>query len=166
MRRAVSITTTDPTADAITEVIDVVDGGAVTIVDAEIVEDKRGTKGKRTVEVTEVEVIDVEITEHLDADNSPTEKIDRVVADDSPTEKIDRVVADDSPTEQIDKVRSGEEPATLFDVDELVTASDEADSDEAGEPGDEVVVEPRSGEHPTRRGAVLARGGGVRGADR
>lgn len=139
MRRAVSITTTDPTADAITEVIDVVDGGAVTIVDAEIVEDKRGTKGKRTVEVTEVEVIDVEITEHLDADNSPTEKIDRVVADDSPTEKIDRVVADDSPTEQIDKVRSGEEPATLFDVDELVTASDEADSDEAGEPGDEVV---------------------------
>ena len=46
MRRAVSITTTDPTADAITEVIDVVDGGAVTIVDAEIVEDKRGTKGR------------------------------------------------------------------------------------------------------------------------
>lgn len=112
MRRVVSITATDPTADAVTEVIDVVDADG-TIVEAEIVEDKARRRGKRTVEVEAVEVIDVEITEELGADESPTTKIDRVVVDESPTEKID-------------KVRDGDEPATLFDVDELVTEREEA----------------------------------------
>ncbi|GED97004.1 divisome protein SepX/GlpR [Gordonia crocea] len=121
MRRVVSVTTSRPEVDEITEVIPAVGadesaparataGSLVdddAIIEAEIVDDE-----VRIVEVETVEVIDVETTERID-----------LVGDDSPTQKIDKVV--DEPT-----------VPTLFDLDEdsaTTTAVAEA-ADEVDEP--------------------------------
>ncbi|MFT4202101.1 gephyrin-like molybdotransferase receptor GlpR [Gordonia sp. (in: high G+C Gram-positive bacteria)] len=151
--------------DEVTEVISKVRDDDV--IDAEVVDEGRGDKlarafakrtkkkGPRTlkadvVEVQSVEVIDVEITEEITddnpkADDSPTEKIDKVdVPTAAKTEakgakaEADQPTADDSPTEKIDKVDGDEkldEPATVtadkVDEEKAGKVEDKADVDEA-----------------------------------